>query len=308
MSYNALSEIINAKKEYAKAEKAGDENAKAKANQKANAIRKNSDGYTGGDDGSEYNKEVKDYEIRNNSAYNSSYADDISRVKKEISSKADFSYSPDEDPIYQMYKNIYLKLGNDAYERAMSESALRTGGIASSAAQSAAMQENNRYNSMLAAKVPELYKLAYDKYSDEYDNLYKELDALSGLENDEYKRYRDTVSDFESDRDYFYKKDKNDTYNTNSMYKYDTDLEHNLMRDTEDNERYDEETAYRNKRDIIDDGFRQQELDLDKDGLELKKIQTENDKLNVAVNIAKALYGRVPVSQSVITRILSMLE
>ena len=51
--------------------------------------------------------------------------------------------------------------------------------------------------------MPELYQLAYQKYRDEGDDLYNQLGVVQGLEQDAYGRYRDTVSDWQGDRDYY---------------------------------------------------------------------------------------------------------
>ena len=301
---NALSEIIKAKRDYAQAEKNNDEVGKMSANNRANSIRENYGSYNGGFDGSEYNKYSKGYEKRNKT-FSSDYADDIKRAKRQLSEKEDFSYNPQSDPLYGLYKNLYLKLGNDAYDRALSHYALRTGGVASSSAQSIAMQERNRYNSMLSEKMPELYKIAYSKYNDEYERLFKKINTLSDLEDSQYRRFRDDMKDFESDRDYFYKKDKDRIDRINDNYEYESDFEKDIINDENDRQLKEKELNYKKEHDKTQD-------EISREGLNIRRAEMENrdenNKRNTAIRLATAIYGKVPISESVIQRIMSALD
>ncbi len=300
----SLAQIIDAKKSYKTAEQAGDEAGKKRANQKANSVRENAGSYNGGYDGSEYNKTKKDYEINNITNYRSKYDDSKSKILNNLTNRKSFSYNPEEDPLYNTYKSIYLKLGNDAYDRAMADNSLRMGGMQNSSAQSAAMQAQGKYNSMLASKIPDLYKLAYEKYSDEGDNIYKLMETLRNLDSDDYSKYRDLIKDFQTDRDYFYKKDKNDQYQSNNMYKYDSNLEHSIMRDDAEDKQNADKFEYEKYRDGVADSKWREELNSEN---EKNRNTYSIDKLNAAIRLAQALYGKVPVSSSVIMNILSMI-
>ena len=96
----------------------------------------------------------------------------------------------------------------DVYKRQMQDtvgqaSAL-TGGYANSYAQTAGQQAYNNQIQKLNDIVPELYKLAYTKYTDETKDLYNRLSALSDADQTEYDRYRDSVSDWYNDIDMLY--------------------------------------------------------------------------------------------------------
>jgi hypothetical protein len=82
----------------------------------------------------------------------------------------------------------------------------RTGGLASSYAQSAAQQTYNNYMAALADKVPELQQLAYSMYMDDIAMDRADQDMLMGLDDRDYGRwsddrnfnygaYRDSVAD-----------------------------------------------------------------------------------------------------------------
>ena len=173
------------------------------------------------------------------------------------------------------------------YERAFAESALRTGGVASTSAVSAAAQARNKYNSMLSAKIPELYEAAYDRYSSEYDRLYRQLELISDLDDREYKRYRDSVGDFEADREYYYRKDKDLADALGKQYEFDSELEYDLQSD-----------AYKRERDAADDSKWYAEFE----------DKSHRDAVDSAISLAKILYGKTPVSGSVVNMLIEMIK
>ena len=291
LNNNALSEIIQQKKNYNSAKDSGNIKAMKEANEKANHIRMSHGNYDGGNDGSEYNTKHNNYEVRNSVGYKSPYDADIKSTIKKIQDREDFTYDYNNDPVFKAYYSLYQKLGDDAYERALSESALRTGGMVSSSAISAAGSAKNHYNSMISEKIPELFRDAYSRYNDEYERLYDTLDHLSKLDEKTYTRYRDEIRDFESDREYYYNKEKDNLDRIQDMYKTDSNLEYNIQKDAN-------ELEYKKERDAADDIRLDKKVD----------IQKEKNELDAIINLAKALYGKTPVSSSVINNLYSMIK
>lgn len=298
----SLSGIIEAKREYENAKNAYDQKGMDKANQKANNIRSKSAGYTGGIDGSEYNKSVNSYESKDSIKFKSSYDDKRNKLADEISNFKDFSYDPEKDPVFKSYQILYSKLGDDAFDRALSKASLKTGGSVNSSAISSAMQAKNSYNTNLLEIIPKLYESAYSKYKDSYERLYKNLDAINGLYDDEYSRYRDSVKDFENDRDYYYKKDKDYNEYLKDIYKTETDAENERYEFDEkqksDKYELEQNLNYKKEKDKNDLAYKYFELD----------EKTRANNYNAAINLAKALYGKVPVSQNVINSIFNMIK
>ena len=95
-------------------------------------------------------------------------------------------------PVSYTHLDVYKRQMQDTVGQA---SAL-TGGYANSYAQTAGQQAYNNQIQKLNDIVPELYKLAYTKYTDETKDLYNRLSALSDADQTEYDRYRDSVSDW----------------------------------------------------------------------------------------------------------------
>lgn len=126
--------------------------------------------------------------------YSSPYADQIAEQWDAIQNRDPFSYNYEEDPAWQAYKLQYMREGRRAQEDAMGQYAAMTGGMPSTAAMAAAQQANDYYNAQMNDKIPELYKLAYDMYNNEGNNMMSRLNALRGLEGDDYGRWSDAYN------------------------------------------------------------------------------------------------------------------
>lgn len=98
--------------------------------------------------------------------------------------REDFQYDLNGDALYQQYKDRYLNLGKQAMADTMGQAAALTGGYGSSYAQSVGQQAYHGYLQKLGDVVPELYKLAYDRYQDKGNDLYKTYQTWAQLEQE----------------------------------------------------------------------------------------------------------------------------
>ncbi len=287
LDYSYLSDIIDQKRAYKQAESVGDTAGMQRANDRANSIRIQAGSYTAGTDGSKYNRVKRPYELNQPTKAKSTYQSEIDKIYRKISNYGDFKYDVYSDPVYKTYREVYTALGDDAFERTLAESSLRTGGVSSTSALSAAQSAKNKYNSMLASIVPELYDKAYDRYRNGLEKLYSMLDAARDIEREEYSRYRDDMSDYMDNRDYYYKKDMDIADELYDKYKDETSLAYDITRD----EAEDEQNAAKN-------------------ALEMQKQNNYADRsrYQAAVNLAKALYSKTPISQSVIQNLMNILR
>ena len=101
--------------------------------------------------------------------------------------REDFQYDLNTDALYHQYKDRYMEQGKAAMEDTMGQAAALTGGYGSSYAQSVGQQAYNSYLKQLGDVVPELYQLAYDRYRDKGDRLYKTYQSWSELEQEAVK-------------------------------------------------------------------------------------------------------------------------
>lgn len=213
-----------------KANAAGDEAGKQAAHDAAEKIRAKYQ-YSGGVDGSEYNK------LSGGSSGGSSWLDKlgdsgysydasgkISAALDALLNREAFSYDATSDPLYQQYHKQYAREADRSAENALGKAAVMTGGMPSTAAVTASQQASDYQMSQLTDKIPELQQLAYSMYLDDIDADRQNLSTLIGLEDNNYNRWLD-------ERNYLYQ----------------------LARDQVDDEQYENELAYQKERDAIED-------------------------------------------------------
>ena len=174
-------------------------------------IRMNKYGYAGGVDGSEYNPtmvyvgdgsgvqgvhnmdggDYGEFDYNNAGKYVSRWQSQIDALTGAILGRDPFSYDKNKDPLYQQYEESYTRGGQRGMQDTLAQVAARTGGMASSYAESAAQQTYNNYMAALADKVPELQQLAYSMYMDNIAMDRADLDMLMGLDSTDYGRWSD---------------------------------------------------------------------------------------------------------------------
>lgn len=136
--------------------------------------------------------------------YTSQWDSIIKDLANQILNRDPFSYDYTTDPSYQQYREAYTREGQRAMQDTLGEVAARTGGLASSYAASAASQANNYYMAQLADKIPELRQMAYEAYLNNLSNQRSDLSMLMGLEDSDYSKYLNALSQWNTDRNFGY--------------------------------------------------------------------------------------------------------
>ena len=134
--------------------------------------------------------------------YNSKWQDQLDDTINKILNREKFSYDLNGDALYQQYKDKYIQQGKMAMADAIGQASAMTGGYGNSYAQSVGQQQYNAQLQNLNDIVPELYQMAYDKYNQEGQDLYNQYAMLGAQEEQDYGRHRDSVTDWQSERDY----------------------------------------------------------------------------------------------------------
>lgn len=207
--------IQSYKQQYEQAKAAGDTAGMDAAHAAAEKLRAQY-GYSGGADGSAYlptmaytgaySRDEEDGGGYGSGGYLSKYQARIDALADAILNRDPFSYDKEKDPLYLQYKDTYTRGGQRGMQDTLAQVSARTGGLASSYAESAAQQTYNNYMAQLADKVPELYQLAYSMYMDDLTQDRNDLSMLMGLDdtaygrwsddrNFDYNAYRDQVAD-----------------------------------------------------------------------------------------------------------------
>ena len=135
-------------------------------------------------------------------AYTSSYNDRINSLIDKIANRK-FQYDVNADSTYQAMKNNYINLGQQAAADTAGQAAALTGGYGNSYATTASNQAYQNYLTQLNDKIPELTQLAMQTYALEGNDLNNLLDIYNTQENTDYSRYRDAISDYQTDRSFY---------------------------------------------------------------------------------------------------------
>ena len=273
----AANTVAQAKELYYKGKSLGDQSMMDFAHQMAEAARATA-GYSGGADGSDYillnntptptggqTMPTFSYDVAK-PTYTSNYSARIDEMLNQILNREDFSYDVNNDQLYQQYATQYNREGNRSMNDTLAAAASQAGGM-NSYAVTAAQQANNYYATQLNDKIPELYQLAYEMYLNDIDQQVRDLGLLQDMDDTQYGRYRDTMSDWYNDRDFAYGMYRDDMgdYKWQTEFDYNagraaiadqrwqTEWDYNVGRDQIADERYDQEWEYNVGRDQVAD-------------------------------------------------------
>ena len=147
--------------------------------------------------------QLSQYENNRPEAYQSKYQDQINGLLDKILNREAFSYDFNADPLYQQMKDRYVQQGKMAMMDTMGNAAALSGGYGNSYAQTVGQQAYQGYMQGLNDVIPELRNAAYQMYQDEGDRMNTNLGTLRSMDDTDYGRYRDTVSDWYNDRNYY---------------------------------------------------------------------------------------------------------
>ena len=147
-------------------------------------------------------------------AYVNQYQNQLDSLYNQVMNREDFSFDLNGNALYQMYKDKYVNQGKQAMMDTMGQAAAMTGGYGNSYATTAGNQAYQSYLQQLNDIVPDLYQMELDRYNRQGEDLLKQYELTAGLESDAYGKYRDVVSDWNTERDYA---------NADYLTKYDQD-------------------------------------------------------------------------------------
>lgn len=119
--------------------------------------------------------------------YNSEYMDQLNALARQLTSMNYDDWTKGSQ--YQALADRYGASGRMSMQDVLGQVASRTGGLASSYATTAAQQQYNQY-------MAQLEEVARQLYSQERGDLMDNASLYRNLANDEYDRYRDSLSDY----------------------------------------------------------------------------------------------------------------
>lgn len=188
--------------------------------------------------------------------FQSAYNAKIDELINAMLTRDKFSYSAENDPLFQQYKDIYTREGNRSMNDTLAAAAAGAGGM-SSYAMTAAQQANNYYMAQLGDKIPELHQLAYDMYLNDLNLQRQDIGMLIDKDNIDYNRYRDSMSDWYNDRNFGYGMYRDQM----GDYQWGTEFNYRAGRDAIEDAWREKEWQYGVSRDQIEDAWREKEWD-----------------------------------------------
>ena len=198
-------------------------------------------------------KNALDAQLANRPGYTSQWQTQLNDTINKILNREKFSYDLNGDALYQQYKDKYIQQGKLAMGDAIGQASAMTGGYGNSYAQSVGQQAYQAQLQNLNDIVPELYQMAYDRYNQEGDDLYKQYSMLGAEEDRDYGKYRDKMSDYFTNRDYLtdrYYSERDFDY---SKYIDNRDFGYDSYRDAVSDYQWDTSFEYQKDRDEIAD-------------------------------------------------------
>lgn len=128
--------------------------------------------------------------------YNGTYDQQLQNIYDQIVNREKFSYDINKDALYQQYADQYVQMGKMVAEDTMGKAAAMTGGYGNSYAQTVSQQAYQDYLRQLNEVVPELHAMAFDRYSQEGQDLLNQFALLGDMKSDEYARYQDALNQY----------------------------------------------------------------------------------------------------------------
>ena len=132
-------------------------------------------------------------------SFNSKYGAQLDNILAQIQSTKPFKYEFNSDGLFKSYADLFTQQAKQASQNAMGQAAALTGGYGNSYAQAAGNQAYQQAILPLYDRGMELAQMARANYDKDRGDLYNQLGALQGMDESEYGRYRDTVSDWRQD-------------------------------------------------------------------------------------------------------------
>lgn len=186
-------------------------------------------------DTDEYYDLMKEAEENRPDAFQSRYEGTIQTILDGIlngnQEKFDINKDANYQQLYNLYAQQYQNQANRGMRDTMGAMQAATGGYGSTAATAAAGQAYDRAMEGLNDRNIQLMNMAYQMYGDAQNDRYRQLGAVTGLDDTDYARYRDTVGDWMADRNYYANQYQNMYGNDWNQYTFDTGMDWNEYQD-----------------------------------------------------------------------------
>jgi len=146
------------------------------------------------------------YEGTLSGGYQSKYGSAVNELVNKYNRDNNFSWSAEGSEEYQGAKDSYRREGEKQFEHTQGSYAANTGGYSNSYAQAAGQRVYNQKMEELTDKIPALRETALNNWSANQERTMNQIGMMQGLDDNQYKRYRDSVADKFSFMQYYQQK------------------------------------------------------------------------------------------------------
>ena len=134
--------------------------------------------------------------------YTSKYGEQLDNLLDQIQNPKEFKFSFNGSELFKSLADRYTQLGKQASMDAMGQAAGLTGGYGNSYGALTGNQAYQQYLLGLYDKGLDIYDRERQAYQDKLNNQKDAYSLLAQREGTDYDRYRDTVGDWEREREY----------------------------------------------------------------------------------------------------------
>lgn len=132
--------------------------------------------------------------VMNQGSWENQYADQQQTLLNQILNQQEFSYDPNSDAAWQSAKKQYLREADRAQQNMLGNMAGLTGGMASTAAITAASQAGDYYRGQMMDRLPEYQQSAYQRWLDGIANDKDKLNIINNMSESDYAKFMDSVN------------------------------------------------------------------------------------------------------------------
>ena len=213
-------------------------------------------------------------------AYVNPYEDVIkTTLDKILSTDYNKPYDVTTDPLYGSLKQQYDSAGQSAFNNQIGRLSSLTGGRPSTAAVGTATAAQNDYAQEFTGTVlPSLIDQDNKRRQLVADNLIKQIGVLQGLGTDKYGQYRDSVGDYQTDRNYNRGVLESDRNYDRGVLESDRSYKYEISRDQILDDRYMDQFDYEKKQDIISNAMQSRQISISEGNAALSRAEFSHRK------------------------------
>lgn len=168
----------------------------------ANQLGNYQSGYKPSDTVNQANQALANVNAQKPQSFSGKYGPQLEGILKQITNPQEFKYDFNGDEIFKYYADLYTQKGKQASMDAMGQAAGLTGGYGNSYAQQVGQQGYKQYLLSLYDKGLDLYDRAYQRSRDRAGDNLNAYNVLQDADARDYDRYRDTMADWQAEREY----------------------------------------------------------------------------------------------------------